>query len=266
LQVTDNYSLNNRRTRRFRPAAHHHRQPEQFTDLVTNELRQAAGVIRDVFQKQARTKEETGDLPRTPRRSPPRPADKAVSERLGNQQSTSASQANQVAGKLEAVVEKMNENKSPANDLKQLAGDVKDLRNNTAENPMKEASAKITQASQQKDAKQRDSTFKGATDNQQHALDQLQTAMDRMGSVGSLMQTIDRIKALLAEQLAHQQGDIGSRAEPWQDARSDDSRIEKLDKAAKDQRTSAKTDKTLQELSKLAEQMKKQTRPRPMRW
>src|SRR5205823_6579262 len=116
------------------------------------------------------------------------------------QQGTSAAQSKQVASRLGDIQQKMEENKSPANDLKQLAGDVKDLLNNTAENPMKDAAAQIASASQQKDPGQRNSTFKQAGENQQHALDQLQNAMDRMGSVGSLQQTIDRIRALLAEQ------------------------------------------------------------------
>ena len=45
-------------------------------------------------------------------------------------------------------------------------------------------------------APQRAQAMKSAGENQQHALDQLQNAMDRMGSVGSLQQTIDHIRDL----------------------------------------------------------------------
>ena len=47
-------------------------------------------------------------------------ADKAVADRLANQQGTSAAHAKSVAGKLESIKAKMEENKSPAKDLKQL--------------------------------------------------------------------------------------------------------------------------------------------------
>ncbi|MEO6434877.1 MAG: hypothetical protein ABIP55_03825, partial [Tepidisphaeraceae bacterium] len=174
---------------------------EQFTDIITNEMRQAAAAIKDIHTRQGRTKEETIDLAKeTADKKDVDAGDKAVADRIGNQQGTSASQAKQVAGKLDAVKARMDENKSPANDLKQLATDVKDLLNNTAENPMKDAAQQIASASQTKDPAQRNQSFAAAGTNQQRAIDQLQTAMDRMGSVGSLQQTIDKLRDILKQQ------------------------------------------------------------------
>src|SRR5439155_2164937 len=263
LQVTDNYNLNNQ-THTPVPSGKLRItivSQEQMIDIITNELRQAAGAIHDIHSRQARTKEETTDLSKDTEKKPAfDPADKAVAERLGNQQGTSAAQSKQVASRLADIQQKLEENKSPAGDLKQLAGDVKDLLNNTAENPMKEASAKLASASQQNDPKQRGETMKSATDNQQRALEQLQNAMDRMGSVGSLQQTIDRIRDLLKEQqrINKETADAGAKNLGKKPEQMNPEDRAKLDKAAKDQEALAtKTDKTIAELNKLSEQMKK---------
>jgi hypothetical protein len=263
MQVRDNYSLNSQTHApvdsgklRINIVSQ-----EQLTDLLTNEMRQAAAAIKDIHGRQGRTKEETADLAKeTAEKKALDGGDKAVAERLGNQQGTSASQAKQVATKLEAVQQRMEENKSPANELKQLAGDVKDLLNNTAENPMKDAAAQIASATQQNDPTKRGETMKSATGNQQRAVDQLQIALDKMGSVGSLQQTIDRIRELLKEQqrLSKETAEVGAQnlgKKPDQ-MKADDKA--KLDKAAQDQeRLAARTEKAIAEMTKLADQMKK---------
>jgi hypothetical protein len=262
LQVTDNYNLNNQ-THAPVPSGKLRItivSQEQFTDIITNELRQAASAIKDIHSRQSRTKEETGQLAKDTESKPAFDAgDKAVAERLGNQQGTSASQAKQVAGKLESVAERMTENKSPANDLKQLATDVKDLLNNTAENPMKDAAAQIAMAPQQAPTP-RAETMKSAAGNQQRAMDQLQNAMDRMGSVGSLEQTMDKLRDLLKEQqrVNKETADVGAKnlgKKPEQMSPEDQAKLAKA--AADQQMLSTKTDKLIAEMTKTAEQMKK---------
>ena len=264
LQVRDNYNLNNQ-THAPVPSGKLRItivSQEQFTDIVTNEMRQVAQAVGDIHKKQGRTKEETADLAKETEKKPAfDPADKAVADRLGNQQGTSAAQAKQAAGKLEAIRQKMDENKSPANDLKQLANDVKDLLNNAAENPMKDAAAKISSAAQQGEPQKRNEQFNSAAADQQRAVEQLAAAMDKMGSVGSLQQTIDKLRGLLAEQQrvskeTQEAGakNLGKRPEQMN---ADDKA--KLDKAAEDQqRLSEKTEKAIAEMNKAADQMKKQ--------
>lgn len=264
LQVQDNYSLNNQ-THAPVPSGKLRItivSQEQLADMVTAEMRQAAAAIKDVHARQDRTKQETGDLARETEKKPNLDGgDKAVAERLGNQQGTAAAQAKQVAGKLEAVQQRMEENKSPANDLKQLAGDVKDLLNNVAEKPMKDAAARIASAAQQQnDPGKRAEDFKSANAEQQRATDQLAGAMDRMGSVGSLAQTIDKLRDLLKAQqeVSKATADAGAKNLGKKPEQMNDDDRKKLDKAAEDQANLAKkTDKAMADMQKTAEQMAK---------
>ncbi|MEA2710350.1 MAG: hypothetical protein QOF78_2951, partial [Phycisphaerales bacterium] len=263
LQIRDNYNLNNQ-THAAVPSGKLRItivSQEQFTDLVTAELRQVAAAIRDIHTRQGRTKEETTDLAKETEKKPAfDAADKAVADRLGNQQGTSAAQAKQVAGKLEDVQRKMDENKSPAQDLKQLAGDVKDLLNNAAENPMKDAAAKIASAAQQKAPQARSEQFNSANTDQQRAVEQLAAAMEKMGSVGSLQQTIDKIRDLLAEQqrVSKETQEAGKNNLGKKPEQMNAEDKQKLDKAAEDQeRLSQRTEKAIADMNKLADQMKK---------
>ena len=98
LLVTDNYNLN---------GAVHQPVPsgklritivsqEQLTDIITNELRVAAGQIHDILQRHDRNKQETNELAKdTASKNEFDPGDRAVAERLTNQQGTAASQAKQ---------------------------------------------------------------------------------------------------------------------------------------------------------------------------
>ncbi len=275
LLVADNYNLNGA----VHPAVASGKlritivSQEQFADIVTNELRVAAGQVADILNRQGRTKQETGELSKdTSGKAEFDQADRAVAERLTSQQGTAAAQSKQVAGKLGALQQRMEENKSPARDLSQLASDVKDLLNGAAENPMKAAANQITSAAQQKtdpkapeaERKQqvdgRNEKMSGAVENQQRAAEQLQMALDKLGSVGSLSQTIERIKNLLAEQqkvtketAAVGNANLGKRPEEM----SPEDQA-KLQKAATDQENLAKkTEKALNEMQKLAEQMAK---------
>lgn len=233
---------------------------EQFADIITNEMRQAAAAIKEIHTRQGRTREETADLARETAEKPALDAgDKAVADRLGGQQGTGAAQAKQVAGKLEAVRSRMEENKSPANDLKQLASDVRDLLNNTAENPMKDAAAQIASAAQQNEPAKRAEQMGAAGQNQQRAIDQLQSALDRMGSVGSLQQTIEKLRDILRQQqeVSKATQEVGAKnlGKKTEQMNADDKA--RLDKAASDQNALAtRTDKAIAEMQKLAEQMK----------
>jgi hypothetical protein len=56
-----------------------------------------------------------------------------------NQQATVASQSKQVTAKVDAIEQRLAENKSPSQDLKDITRDVKNDVNQAAENPMKDA-------------------------------------------------------------------------------------------------------------------------------
>ena len=71
----------------------------------------AASAIHDIHARQGRTKEETNDLAKdTQKKQQFDAGDKAVAERLQNQQGTSAAQSKQVAARLGDIKQKMEEN------------------------------------------------------------------------------------------------------------------------------------------------------------
>lgn len=235
---------------------------EELANRVTDELRTLAGQINEIRNNQTRTKEETENLARETKDRPElNTADRAAAEKLANQQSTAASQAKQVAGKMDAILQRLQENRSTSGELKQIAADVRDQLNQTAENPMKEAANDLNSARQpDKPAQTRNDQLASAQKNQQQSADQLQKALDRMGNIGSLQQTMDKIKDLLARQqhLSQETAEIGRRnlgKTPDQMSAEDRARLEKLSKEQED--LARRTEKAIADMQKLAEQMSK---------
>src|SRR5688500_4186898 len=235
---------------------------EQLADAITNELRTIAGNITEIRNGQNRTKEETSSLAKETEKKPDLDAgDRAAAERLGGQQSTAASQTKQVAGKLEAVQQRLAENKSPAQDLNELARDVKDVLHKTAEEPMKDAVSKLGAAHQQKlEAQQRNETLAAAVGSQQQAADNLQRALDRMANIGSLQTAISIFKDLLDQQQKVSKGtrDVGKDnmgKKPEQMSEADRKKLEENAKAQENLAT--KTQKALDNLQKTSDQLSK---------
>src|ERR1019366_108883 len=105
--------------------------------------------IAEVKSSQTRTQRETAGLARDTKDKPNfDPADKVAADRLVNQQSTAASQAKQLSGKLDEIGQQLAENKSPNQELKDTARDVGDPLNKTAEGPMKDAAGQVNSAKQ----------------------------------------------------------------------------------------------------------------------
>src|ERR1019366_2825431 len=166
----------------------------------------------EVKSSQNRTQRETAGLARDTKDKPNfDPADKVAADRLVNQQSTAASQAKQLSGKLDEIGQQLAENKSPNQELKDTARDVGDLLNKTAEGPMKDAAGQVNSAKQTSSKDDRNQQMQQAQANQQQSSDQLQKALDRMGSIGSLARTIDQIKSILEDQqkISAQTQDVG---------------------------------------------------------
>jgi hypothetical protein len=234
---------------------------EDLTNRIVDELRSAKNQISEIANTQTRTKNETQSLAQDTKDKPKLDAaDKATAERLGTQQSNAASQAKQIAGKMDAIEQRLEENKSPANDLKQIAKDVANDLNSAAENPMKNASAKLNEAQQNQNKDARNENLKDAQDDQQRANDQLNQAMDRMANIGSLQQTIDRINQILNEQqeLSKQTQEIGrdNIGKKPEDMKPEDRA--KLEKNAQDQaKLAERTGKAIEEMKKQSEQMQK---------
>jgi hypothetical protein len=235
---------------------------EDLANRITDELRAISGQINEIRNIQMRTRQETENLAAdTGDKDQLDAADRAAIERIANQQSGAASQTKQVAGKLDDVVRRLNENKSPARELKDISTEVNAQLNQTAENPMKDAAAGISSLKEAAaDPKTRSESFSKAIGEQQKAADDLQRALDRMGNIGSLQQSAQKIADILSKQreLGKRTAEVGRSnlgKRPEQMSAED---REKLEAVAREQDDLAKqTEKALDDMEKIAEQMEK---------
>ncbi len=229
---------------------------EEFTNRVADELLTVKQRIAEIKNIQDRTRGETINLRReTSDKDELHPADRAIAERLANQQSTTASQTKQTAQQLRDLQRRMDNNRSEAADLRQMAADVEELLNQTAEGPMKEAANEINAARDQQggNPQERSQKLDRAADVQQTAADQLSSAMNRMGSIGNLQTTIAQLRNILDRQreLTEQTAAIGRRnlGKTLDQMNPDDRR--ELQKIADEQQ--ALSEKTQEALDKMEE-------------
>ena len=175
---------------------------EELTARIMDDLRFARGQIGEVDKAQTRVRTETTELTgETKDKESLDLADRTAAERLANQQSTAASQAKQLAGRLATIRERLEQNRSERADLGDLARDVSDLLTRAAEGAMKDAAQQLNSANQQASAKQeRNAALDRAQSAQAAANQQLQGAMDRLGDLGGLAQSIENVQRLLDEQ------------------------------------------------------------------
>ncbi len=234
---------------------------EQLVNAVTQELRNLAHQVNEVRNNQNRTMEETAGLQKdTEGKLALDASDRAVAERLANQQSTMASQTKQLSNKLGAMRSRMEENKSPAEDLQGTMREVEEQLDNAAEGAMKRAANEINAAKDQNAAEQRKATLESVGRDQQDASDQLQRALDRMGNLGSLQQSIERVRQLLERQreVSRRTAEIGREnlgKRPEDMSPEDRQKLE--DNAAEQERLARETEKAMDEMREMGEQMEK---------
>lgn len=235
---------------------------DELAGRVIDELRQIKNQIGDVKNSQDRLRQETGALKGETEAKPELDtADRAAAERLTNQQATAAAQTKQLAGRVEQIQSRLDENQSPSQELRELSRDVSNDLNQTAENPMREATSQLTQTAQP-DARpqQRNQSLEQAQKNQEQASEQLDRALERMANIGSLEQTIASIRKLLEEQqqTSQETRDIGRDnigRKPEEMKPEDRQRLEQ--NADAQQELAEKTQKAMEQIQKLAEQMKR---------
>ncbi len=263
LLVTDNYNLNGQ-THPPVPSGKLRISiisQEDLTNRIIAELQNAKNQIGEVKSVQSRTQQETSTLADDSKKKPDFDnADRTAAERLTNQQSGAASQTKAIAGKIEELGKRLEENKSPAQDLKDLTHDVATDLNDTAEKPMKQATQDLTEAQNAKPADARNEKLDDAKGQQNQANDNLQRALDRMGDIGSLQQTIARINDLLKEQkdVGAQTQDAGKNALGQKPEEMKPEDRKKLDAAADNQSKLAdKTAKALDQMKKQGDQLSK---------
>lgn len=267
--VTDNYSLNGV----AHPAAYSGKlrvsiiSQEDLAARVNEEFRAAAAAVREVKNGQTRTAVETTNLADETKDKPELDvADRAVTERLASQQSAAAGATRQVSNRLESLIKRLEENKSPNADLAQTAKDARDMLDRAAEGPMTDAGKELKSARDRKpDEKnspqakdERNQDFKKAGDKQNEANEKLQAAMDRLGTGGSLSATLDQFRNLLSQQQAvsKETKELARELAGKPQLSADDQK--KLDKLAADQKKlSDLVDKAVAETKKNSEQLSK---------
>lgn len=246
---------------------------EQFNTAVQQAFEAIHSQLKELHQNQVRNKTETDALKQLTEKKPAfDEADKAQAERLATEQSNTTSQTMQQAQKLDALAQKIKENKSTDPSLQQTAESVQKQLEQAAEGAMKDAAnnlnnareqkpdPKASAAEQQKQAEQRSSAMAKAADSQQKAADQVRQAMDRLGNfdgLGEFRQKIQEIKAH-QERLEQQfnkatKDDLGKKVDELSKEKQDE--LKKLSDEQND--LSKQTQNALEQMNKKAQQMEK---------
>jgi hypothetical protein len=199
---------------------------EQFSALMSDLVGQVRDQIKDIRNTQRSLKGETEDLQhQTQSQAQFSRADRTQAQEIVARQATAASQGKQAAEKLDALLDRMNENRSTAQDLKEIAGNVRDDLNQVAEHPMKDAAAQVDDAKNQKSdskddpatkrqqADSRNAKLAAAEANQQDAADRLDQMVSKMGDAGGLSQAIQQLHEILnqQQQISQKSNDVGIR-------------------------------------------------------
>ncbi|HEY0007519.1 MAG TPA: hypothetical protein VGB55_02245, partial [Tepidisphaeraceae bacterium] len=234
---------------------------EDLAARVTDELRAVKTQGALVRQTQQRTKQETAELGDEVKDKPQLDsADKAAADRLTQQQSSAASSAKLLAGRMKSSLDRLEENRSEANDLKDIAANVKETLERTSEGAMKDASQSLSSVSQSPGPQPRSENLAKAQTEQQKALDELDAAMAKMDNIGSLASTIAELNNILSEQRelrkeneALSKSNLGKK--PEQMAETDRNKLNAT--ADKQENLADRTEKAVGNIEKQSKQMEK---------
>lgn len=235
---------------------------EELAARIVEQMRQIRNETAIVRRAQQQTLQETQSLKQELEdKQNLDPADQTALSRLSQQQSSTASNTKQLAGKMQNIIERLQENRSNAIDLNDMAQAVRDTLDRTSEDSMKEASRHLNQAGQHDtDPPNRNKSLASSEQNQQQALQQLDRAMSKMENIGSLQTTIAEISAILNEQRdlrkaneALSRTNLGKTPEQM----SDKDRQKLNDIAVRQQKLSERTQQTIDKMNQQSRQMEK---------
>ena len=175
---------------------------QDLIERVTGELRTIAGQIGEVKKGQDRLASDTEQLKRDLENKPkPEAAEQQVADRIAQQQTRLSAQANELAGRLGAALQRLTENGVKQPQVKESAAGAQKLLSDAADGPMRDASRRIKDAvDPAKPAAERNLNLDASHLAQRDASEQLKKAIDRLGDFGSLQQMLDRLRDLLDDQ------------------------------------------------------------------
>jgi hypothetical protein len=187
-----------------------HDQFEAWVEMqLSNARQEIQGIKKAVDVTKAGTEQQSKE---TQDRAKLDDAQRATMSRLANQQATATAQAKQSGQKLNELVQRMAENKSPEQGAKQAATEVAKQLDRTAEAPMREATNKLNEAKdtkadpkaapaqQKQSAEQAAKSLDNAAKQQEQASQQLEQAMSKLNDFGGLAPSIQKIEQIKKEQ------------------------------------------------------------------
>ena len=275
VQVKDNFNLAGREhdwvpSGKLRITVVSQDQAERQDLALAEQLHDA---IKQVQRNVISTKTETQQLAeQTEKNGKFDAGDEKQAERLANQQATAAQQTKQVAGKLQNLLERMQQNKTSEKSLQPAVEQANKQLEQTAENPLKDATQNLNQAKdnkagpkanaeqQKQNAEQRNQQLAQAQEKQQQAADQLQQAAEKLGNFGGLSEAIQRLEDIQKKQKEltdkfnkEMQKHLGKKPEEMDQKAQDD-----LKKMADEQKQlSDQTNKAIDAMQKKSDQMQK---------
>lgn len=233
---------------------------EDLAARAVEELRTTGDQIGQLRLAQQRTGNETQELTDGSRgKESLDEGQKAQAKRLGEQQSTLASQGKQLSAKVGELMNRLAENRAEAKDLAQTAQDVKDLLDRASEGTMKDASAELGKA-READRENREKALDEAREHQKQGEKLLGQAVDRLASLGSLRQTAENLQRLLTEQqdVGKETRELARRNQGKTPEQMSPAERKKLDDlVARQKELAGRTEKMLESMDKQAEEMSK---------
>lgn len=234
---------------------------EELNQRVVGELRNVKDQVAAAKQAQDRNQRETAELSEQSRDKPQLDeADRAAASRLSRQQSAVAATTKRLSDKVGEIQQTLQENRSTADDLRDLTGEVTEALEQTAEDPMKQAASDLEQSANEAANVQRArEALAQSQAKQQDASERLRQTIEQMEKIGSLRSTIDEVAGLLQAQkeLGERANQLARRnAGLTPEQMSAEDRADNQRQADEQQQLSERTQQALEEMERLAEEMK----------
>jgi hypothetical protein len=241
---------------------------EQLNDQLNDQLSQLRSQVEETRRQNEAVKAGVHSLQQdTQNKAAMDRADRAMANRLANDQSTAAGQTKEIADRLGEMLDRLQQNHSQNAEMANNISDARRILNDAAENPMKESAARLSDLGDQQQRPQTPADRSAAMDQVQQrqatASSQLQAAMDRMGSDSGLSQFLKQVADLLQQQqqLSKQTAQTGQNTlgkDPTQ--LTDQERKATQDLAAQQRDLARQTD---QAMSKMNDAAQRQARTDP---
>lgn len=236
---------------------------KELIDAAVAKLRSVRERVEQAKAQHDRTSLETADLANETENKPELDAgDKAILERLRQEQMSAAAQVRLAAEAAQKIASELETNRGEDESVKALASEVAQRLERTAGTTMQQSRQALGRAANQSDRQaDRNKSLDEAMQKQEQAGRELEDAVDRLGDVGSLREAIESAQSLLRQQRelskktqAAMAKNLGKR--PEQLSPEDRDELEQLARQQED--LAAQTDVALDRMQEAAKEMAEQ--------